>query len=72
MASTTSGSGPSSTADTTATGQNTFTGGFGGSPTGASRSAAAARTQALALGFGRTYGLAMVLGGICGAFLLFS
>lgn len=69
LATTTSGSGPSSTADSTATGQNTFTG-FGGSPTGTSKSAGAARTQDLALGFGRTYGLATVLAGVCGGFML--
>ena len=69
MASTTSGSGPSSTAGSTATGQNTFTG-FGGSPTGTSKSAGAARTQHLALGFGRTCGLATVLAGVCGGFML--
>ena len=66
MASTTTGSG-AATAGATATGQNTFTGFGGTSPTGTS---AADRTQALALGFGRTYGLAIVLGSVCGGFML--
>ncbi|KAL2041507.1 hypothetical protein N7G274_005889 [Stereocaulon virgatum] len=65
MASTTTGgAGASSTADTTANGQNTFTGFGGSSPTGTSKS------SAVALGFGRTYGLATVLVGVCGGFIL--
>jgi len=55
--------------DSTATGSNTFTG-FGGSPTNPSKTGAAPKVQALALGFGRTYGLAMVLAGVMGGFMV--
>ena len=64
MASTATGeAGASSTADTTANGQNTFTGFGGTSPTGTSKS------SAVALGFGRTYGLATVLAVVYGGFM---
>jgi len=66
MAATTTGAGASGTADSTATG-NVYTG-FGGQPTGSSKSGAPA-TQALAIGFGRAYGLIMVLGGVMGGFM---
>lgn len=61
--------GAASTADSTATGSNTYTG-FGGSPTNPSKTDAAPKVQAVALGFGRTYGLAMVLAGLMGGFML--
>ncbi|KAK4690272.1 hypothetical protein P7C71_g6477, partial [Lecanoromycetidae sp. Uapishka_2] len=68
MAATTTGAGASGTADTTSTG-DIYTG-FGSQPTGSSSSKnAAPATQALALGFGRTYGLVMVLGGVMGGFM---
>ena len=44
-------------------GKNTFTG-FGSSPTGGSQTGAGPKVQAAALGFGRTFGLTMVLSGI--------
>lgn len=61
--------GSASTADSTATGSNTYTG-FGGSPTNPSKTGTAPKVQALALGFGRTYGLAMILAGVMGGFVL--
>ena len=61
MAATTTGASAAKTADTTATGSV-----FGSKPT----SGAGPNVQALALGFGRTYGLMMVLGGVTGGFIL--
>ncbi len=69
MAATKTGAGSASTADSTATGSNTYTG-FGNSPTNPSKTGAGPKVQALALGFGRTYGLAMVLAGVMGGFVL--
>jgi len=65
MTATTAGAG----SDSTATGSSIYTG-FGGSPTNPSKTGAAPVVQALALGFGRTYGLAMVLAGVMGGFVL--
>ena len=67
MAATTTAAGASGTADATTTG-NIYTG-FGSQSTGSSKSDAPA-IQALTLGFGRTYGLAIVLGGIMAGFLI--
>jgi len=67
MTATTTGASPASKAENTATGSNTYTG-FGGSPTNPSKTGAAPKVQALALGFGRTYGLAIVLLGVMGGF----
>lgn len=60
MAATTTGAGAAQTGDTTATGSI-----FGSKPT----SGAQPSVQALALGFGRTYGLAMVLAAVTGGFV---
>lgn len=69
MTATTTGAGSASTTDSAATGSNTYTG-FGGSPTNPSKTGAAPKVQALALGFGRTYGLAMVLASVLGGFVV--
>ncbi len=61
MAATTTGAGAAQTGDTTATGSV-----FGSKPT----SGAGPNVQGLVLGFGRTYGLAMVLAGVTGGFML--
>lgn len=68
MTATTTGAGSASTADSTATGSNTFTG-FGNSPTDPTKSGARPRVQAVALGFGRTWGLTTVLAGVTGGFM---
>ena len=60
-------SGASATADSTAKGGYT---GFGGSSKATGTSAATHQAQALALGFGRMYGLATVLACVCGGFML--
>ena len=60
MAATTTGAGATQTPGTTATGSI-----FGSKPT----SGAEPKVQALALGFGRTYGMAMVLAGVTGGFV---
>ena len=53
----------SATATADSSGKNTFTG-FGSSPTGGTKTGAGPKVQATALGFGRTFGLAMVLSGV--------
>lgn len=60
-------SGASATADSTATGVYT---GFGSSSKATGTSAAVHQAQALALGFGRVYGLVVVLACVCGGFML--
>ena len=65
MAATSTG-GSSATADSTATGQFT---GFGDSASSTGTSDTENQAQALAIGFGRSYGLIMVLAGVCGGFI---